>query len=312
MANNKTGKNNKKTAGKKAGKRPEQNKANKVPEQNVNNKPEKQEKTAPEKEPDVRAEKEEIKKPRKKEAGCFRKKASKKAERKEYKNVEKTEFFWNRPVLWSCILIILAFVFSYIRLSHFTEYGDITLFSMFFLYLLGYFFGGARGMVAALVFSLLKFGVDASVNQYVLNVTGRDLMLINLSQLDAEFFDYISSYTLVAAGGFFVHPFRTEDRENYAKKYSVSKKTEFRYLFTGYIIGMAFRYISSVVNFMTFYRTDIGFAGDLKEAVVYCFGYVGLEAILTVLFLLIPGVHKAAEYCKYVATHRYPFKRENI
>ena len=51
---------------------------------------------------------------------------------------------------------------------------------------------------------------------------------------------------------------------------------------------------------------------DVEEGIVYCVGYVGIEAVVTILVLLLPPVHKAVEYCKYVANNEYPFNPENI
>ncbi len=227
---------------------------------------------------------------------------------KAYNGGKRNDFFWGKTVLWMSMLILIALVLSYFRLIHFAEGGDITWFSMFFIFLLGYFFG-AKGIVAALIFSVLKYFCDIFATKVLFE--NMNNLFINLEQPFAEAMDYLFSYTIVAAGGLFARPFGKENREKYEKRYNVGTTRELRYLITGYIIGMIFRFISSVANFVIFYSRGDFFA-DLHEGIVYCVGYVGIETALTVLFLLIPWVNKPAEYCKYVATHPYPFDVENI
>ncbi len=234
---------------------------------------------------------------------------AKEASKKEIrKNLSMDSFFWKNTRLWAVILIGLALLFSYFRLIHFTEGGDVTWFSMFFVYLLGYFFGGFKGMLFAFFFSLLKFLGDMGVS-YITPLES----IVDTDHMTAEVLDYIFSYTLVAAGGFFAHPFGVRSDDEYWKKYPVRKKREFMLLLIGYLVGMLLRFISSVVNFVCFYsRPEKDFLGNLGEAILYCLGYVGVEALLTVLFLLIPVVHKSVLYCRYVATNKYPFNRNNI
>ena len=87
---------------------------------------------------------------------------------------------------------------------------------------------------------------------------------------------------------------------------------------TGFIVSMALRFISSVINFVMFYSRSLAAKGslnfllNLKEALWYCFGYVGVETLLSVILLLIPGINHSIEYCKYVANNDYPFNKQNI
>ncbi len=199
------------------------------------------------------------------------------------------------------LLILFAWLFSYMILIHFVEGGDVTWFSMLFLYLLGYFFGGFKGMAMAMIFSVIKFSTD------------RGFGYVDETHMTAEIIDYIFSYVLVAAGGFFAHPASPKERKAYLSKYHVGDMKENYYLIFGYVMGMIFRYVSSVVNFVMFYqRAELTFWENLREGLLYCFGYVGVEMILTLLLLMIPPVRKAAQFCKHIATRKYKMAPENI
>ena len=46
-------------------------------------------------------------------------------------------------------------------------------------------------------------------------------------------------------------------------------------------------------------------AANIQYGLVYCIGYIGAEAVITLLVLCIPQVREAIEYLKDVATHEY-------
>ncbi len=206
---------------------------------------------------------------------------------------------WNNKPFWIAVLIFIAWAFSYFRLIPLNEGGEVTWFSMLFLYLIGYFYGGFKGLIFALLFGGLKFGTD-----YAFNILAKDHIV-------AEVFDYIFSYGVVGIGGFFAAPFK--NRKEYLTRYNVGKPVENKFLRMGYLFAMALRFISSIINFVIFYsRPELTFAGNLREACFYCIGYVGVETLLTILLLFIPGIVTSVEYCKYVATHEYKVIAENI
>ena len=98
---------------------------------------------------------------------------------KAYNGGKRNDFFWGKTVLWMAMLILIALVLSYFRLIHFAEGGDITWFSMFFIFLLGYFFG-VKGIVAALVFSVLKYVCDIFATKVLFE--NMNNLFINLEQ----------------------------------------------------------------------------------------------------------------------------------
>lgn len=235
---------------------------------------------------------------------------------------------WGRKPLWITILLVLSLLFSYLIIIHFAEGGDVTWFSMFFLFLIGYFYGGKTGLLCALAFSILKFLGDWAFG------------LLDTGHMKAEVLDYFFSYGLIGLGGFFSQPPQkkeitvakasspentdkdtdvedtaevSDDDNNPDLDYFVGTWPEHRRLCLGYFIAMMFRFISSIVNFMMFYyRNERTFFGNLSEAFFYCVGYVGSEMMVTLLLLLIlPWVRNSAEYCRFVATHEYPIDYKN-
>ena len=127
--------------------------------------------------------------------------------------------------------------------------------------------------------------------------------------------------TLIGVGGFFCQvkdsKKASSDRTDTAEKTSSGNSLEEEYrigtwpehirLCGGYFVAMLLRFISSVVNFVVFYyRDERSFFGNLSEALFYCIGYIGIEMVFTILFLLVlPWARNSAEYCKFVATHKY-------
>ena len=220
---------------------------------------------------------------------------------------------WGRKPLWIGILLALSLLFSYLIIVHFAEGGDVTWFSMFFLYLIGYFYGGKTGLLCALLFSVLKFFGDWAFG------------LLDTGHMTAEILDYLFSYSLIGLGGFFSQPRKrkpADTAENESSSapshdpesdYTVGTWAEHRRLCIGYFAAMMFRFVSSVVNFMVFYfRSERSFFGNLSEALFYCLGYVGSEMLFTLFLLLVlPWVRNAAEYCRFVATHEYRIDYKN-
>lgn len=169
-------------------------------------------------------------------------------------------------------LVALAFALSYLRPVRLAEGGEITCLSMFILFLVGYFYGGLTGVIAALSFGGLKYLLD-----YCLLVS---VPICNVPEL----FDYLLGYGLLGVGGFL-----------WKKKGA---------LFGGYLLAVSLRYIEGVWNCVYFYyRTDETLWQNILYGLVYCFGYIITEAVITLLILLIPSVREAVEYLRSIADH---------
>lgn len=181
----------------------------------------------------------------------------------------KEGFFWNRKWIWFLLLLGVATILSYLKPVQLKEGGDVTYLSMLVIYLVGYFYGGKMGILAAFLFGGLKYFLDYP-------------LIVNIPEL----WDYILGYGLLGFGGFFA-------------------KGE-RGLQKGFLVAVLLRYIESVWNCVYFYYMyEETVAVNIRYGLVYCGGYIGLETFITLLILCIPQVKEAINYLKYVATHDY-------
>lgn len=167
-----------------------------------------------------------------------------------------------KVIVFSAMCVALAFIASMIKLFHFPTGGSITLCSMLFAALPGFFFGPAAGLTAGIAYGFLQFFVDP----YVL-VPAQVLL------------DY-GAFAMLGLSGFF-----------HGRK---------RGLEIGYLVGCLGRFICSFLSGWVFFG-EYAWAGwnPAAYSAVYNIIYIGSEAVLTILILQIPAVrnalHKAAQ-----------------
>ena len=170
-----------------------------------------------------------------------------------YKNV--------KIIVFSALCIALAAVTSMIKVFSFPTGGSITLCSMLFAALPGYFFGAGAGIVAGIAYGVLQF----ILGPYIL--TPVQVLL-----------DYGAFAALGLAGIF-------ADRK--------------RGLEIGYVIGCIGRFLCSFLSGWIFfgeYAWD-GWNAAAYSA-VYNIIYIGAECILTLLILQIPAVRNALKQAR--------------
>ncbi len=162
----------------------------------------------------------------------------------------------------SALCIALAFVMSNIKLFKLPMGGSVTLFSMFFITFIGYLYGPRVSISAAFAYGLLQMIVDPYI--------------ISVPQLVC---DYVLAFTALGLAGFF-----------YEKKNG---------MIIGYLVGIFGRFIFSVLSGVIFFAA---YAPEGMHPVVYSSlyngSYIGAEAVLTIIVLLIPAVHKALNRVK--------------
>lgn len=162
--------------------------------------------------------------------------------------------------------IALAFVTSFIKFLHLPMGGSITLFSMFFICLIGYWYGLRVGLMAAVAYGILQMVVDP----YIISVPQ---MLC----------DYIFAFGALGLSGVFSNA-----------KHGLVK---------GYLLGVVGRYVFSFLSGLIFFGQ---FAPEGMHPAVYSASYNGIyiftEAILTIIIISIPAVSKALTNVKNLAT----------
>ena len=155
------------------------------------------------------------------------------------------------------LLIALATVTSFIKLFSFPFGGSVTLLSMLFVVLAGYFYGPKLGIITAIVYGLLQLIIEPQI-YYPMQVV----------------MDYVLAFGALGLGSLF-----------WKKKYG---------LITGYLVGVTGRFIAASLSGYIFFAE---YAWEGWSPILYTLAYNGAyiyaEAGITVVLLLLPPVRKA-------------------
>ena len=167
-----------------------------------------------------------------------------------------------RQMVYSAVAIALAFVTSNLKLFQAPMGGSVTLFSMFFITLIGYWYGLAGGLTAGFAYGILQLLIDPYI--------------IGVPQL---LFDYIFAFGALGLSGLFCN-----------------KKNG---LVNGYLVGIFGRFVFSFLSGYIFFGM---YAPEGMHPAAYAFlyniAYIGIEGILTLIVLAIPAVRNALAMVK--------------
>lgn len=170
-----------------------------------------------------------------------------------------------RKLVFAAMAMALAYVTSFIKIVHMPMGGSITLFSMFFITLIGYWYGLRTGLSAAIAYGMLQLVIDPYI--------------LSFPQLLC---DYILAFGALGLSGLF-----------HNAKHGMVK---------GYIMGVAGRFLFSFLSGFIFFGE---YAPEGMNPAVYSFLYNGAylfaEAGLTFVVLMIPAVSKALNSVKALA-----------
>lgn len=171
-----------------------------------------------------------------------------------------------RQLVYCAAAIALATVTSMIKLFSLPMGGAVTLLSMFFIALIGYWYGPVTGLITGIAYGLLQFIIEP--------------YFLTLPQVIV---DYPLAFGALGLSGFF-----------YKSKNGLA---------IGYIVGVIGRFFFTFLSGMLFfgaYAADYG-----MSAFVYSFTYNGsylfAEALITLLLIQLPPVKKALLYMKEMA-----------
>ncbi len=164
-----------------------------------------------------------------------------------------------KQLVFCSIAMALAVVTSFIKIASLPFGGSITLFSMLFITLIGYFYGA-------------KVGITTGVAYGILNLILGPYIYAPLQVL----LDYPLAFGALGLSGFF--------------------KNKKGGLIIGYIVGVVGRYICHVISGYVFFAE---FAPEGMNpfiyTVTYNMTYIVPEMIATIILLAIPAVRKALE-----------------
>lgn len=162
-----------------------------------------------------------------------------------------------KRLVYSALGIAIALVTSYIKLWEMPTGGSVTLLSMFFICLIGYWFGAGYGIITGVAFGLLQF----ILNPYMVSIP--QVLL-----------DYPLAFGALGLAGFF--------------------RNEKHGMQLGYIIGVIGRFIFSTLSGVIFFAD---YAPEGMNPWIYSMSYqgayLGAEMVLTLVIISIPAVSKA-------------------
>ncbi len=159
------------------------------------------------------------------------------------------------------IALALAYVTSYIRIFKLPFGGSVTLFSMLFIVLIGYWYGIRIGLLTGLVFGVLQFLQEPYV--------------LSFFQVCC---DYFLAFAALGLAGVFKN----------AKKHGLIK---------GYILAVivrgAFHALGGYLYWMSYMPESFPKSLTAIYPIVYNYSYLLAEGVLTVIVISIPAVSKA-------------------
>lgn len=171
-----------------------------------------------------------------------------------------------KQLAFCSVAIALGMVTSCLKLFDAPYGGSVTLFSMLFICLIGYWFGLKTGLMAACAYGILQLIVDPYI--------------ISIPQMLT---DYLFAFGSLGLSGLFS-----------GKKHGLLK---------GYLLGVLGRFFFTFLSGMIFfgaYAADWGMSVPVYSF-VYNGSYIGAEAVLTVIILAIPAVQKGLASIKTLA-----------
>ena len=171
-----------------------------------------------------------------------------------------------RHLMFASIALALAYVTSFIKLFEMPMGGAVTFFSVFFITLVGYWYGLGPGLLAATAYGILQLIIDPYI--------------ISLPQM---FFDYIFAFGALGLSGLFTN-----------SKYGMIK---------GYLVAIFGRFVFSFLSGVIFFGmyAPEGMNPAVYSA-VYNGSYIAAEGVITIILLMIPAVSKALKKVKNMAT----------
>lgn len=173
-----------------------------------------------------------------------------------------------RQLTTCAIAIALAYITSFFRIFHLPYGGSVTLFSMLFIVLIGYWYGLKYGIITGFVFGLLQFLQEPYV--------------LSFFQVCC---DYLLAYAALGLSGLFCN----------------SKKNG---LIKGYVLAIimrgAFHALGGYLYWMDYMPENFPQSIAMLYPIVYNYSYILLEGVLTIIVISLPPVASALKRVKPV------------
>ena len=180
--------------------------------------------------------------------------------------MQESKKFTVKQLVFSAAALALACVTSFLKVFELPMGGSVTLFSMFFVTLIGYWYGPAKGIIAAIVYGVLQFAFGP--------------YFVTVPQVIC---DYVLAFGALGLSGFFRK-----------MKYGLQ---------IGYLVAIfgrfVFAWLSGVIFFAA-YAEGSGYAAPIYS-LLYNGSYIGLEGAVTLILLFLPPIQKALKYVRSMA-----------
>ncbi len=174
-----------------------------------------------------------------------------------------------KQLAFSAMGVTLAVVTSFIRVAKLPYGGSITLFSMFFVCLIGFLYGAKAGILTGIAYGFLNLILDPTIIHPI-------QMLL----------DYPIAYGFLGLTGIF-------------------SKSKFG-MIKGYFLGVLGRYLCHVISgyiFFSMYTPD-GW-NPIAYTIWYNSLYIVPEAVATIILLCIPQIQNALKVVKRMVVQEY-------
>ena len=167
-----------------------------------------------------------------------------------------------KQLVFCAMIVALGTVASFLKVYEFPFGGTITLCSMLFVCIAGYFYGPSTGIITGCAYGILQLITQPFI-VYPLQVM----------------VDYIFAFSALGLSGLF-----------YKAKNGLLK---------GYLLGVFGRYVFAVISGWIFF-SEYAWQGwaALPYSLVYNGIYIAAEALLTVIIISVPSVKKGLERIK--------------
>ncbi len=172
-----------------------------------------------------------------------------------------------KQLVFSGVAMALAMVTSEIKFARLPAGGSITLFSMLFIVLIGYWYGAKAGLMTGFAYGLLQFVINPVF------YTPIQLLV-----------DYPLAFGALGLSGFFCN-----------KKHG---------LIIGYAVGVLGRFVFAFLSGAVFfgsYASDQSPLGIVLYSLGYNASYLVPEAVITLVLLAVPPVSEAMNRVRTMA-----------
>lgn len=186
------------------------------------------------------------------------------------KESDNKSLFSTKQLVFCAAAIALGFAASYVKVIQMPWGGSVTLCSMLFVTLIGYWYGPKIGLTAGFAYGILQFMQDGG--GYI------------LSPMQAGM-DYIFAFMALGVSGFFAN----------------SKNG----LIKGYIVAIlargVFHTIGGYLYWMEYMPESFPQSLAVIYPIAYNYAYILAEGVITVVILLMPSVKTAITSVKKIA-----------